>query len=92
MHPIRHISVSIRQMGSSDNFTTDNSEWIHITNVKETYRSSNKVNYICQILKHNGQCNSLAYMVGTQSHLALEGLYNDDCPNDFNLLSATDRL
>ena len=46
MHLVSHISESIRRMGSSDNYTTDISERLHITNVKGAYRSSNKVIYI----------------------------------------------
>ena len=45
MHLVSHISESIRRMGSGDNFTTDISERLHIANVKEAYRSTNKVNY-----------------------------------------------
>ena len=71
-------------MGSSDNFTTDISEQLHIANVKEAYRSSNKVNYIRKMLKHND------YMEETLSYLALEGWYNVDSAKVFNLLSATD--
>jgi hypothetical protein len=37
MHHVRHISESIQQMGSGDNFTTDTSERLHIANVKEAY-------------------------------------------------------
>ena len=33
-------------MDSGDNFTTDVSERLHITILKEAYRSSNKFNYI----------------------------------------------
>jgi hypothetical protein len=53
IHLVSHISQSIRRMGSGDNFTTDISERLHIANVKEAYQSSNKVNYIRQMLKHN---------------------------------------
>jgi len=52
-HLVSHISVSIQRMDSGDNFTTDISERLHIANVKEAYRSSNKVNYIRQMVKHN---------------------------------------
>jgi hypothetical protein len=45
MHLVSHISESIRRMGSGDNFTTDISELLHISNVKDGYRSSNEVNY-----------------------------------------------
>ena len=53
MHVVSHISDSIHGMGSADNFTTDIPERLHIANVKETYQSSNKVNYIPQMLHHN---------------------------------------
>jgi len=56
---LSHISESSRRMGSSDNVTTDISEWLHIGNVKEAYRSTNEVNYIQQMLKHNDRCTSL---------------------------------
>jgi len=37
MHLVSHISDSIWSMGSGDNFTTDISERLHISNVKEAY-------------------------------------------------------
>ena len=37
MHLVSNISESICQMGSSKNFTTDNSERLHIANVKEAH-------------------------------------------------------
>jgi len=46
MHLVSHISESIRRMDSSDNFTTNICEWLHIGNVKEAYRSTKKVNSI----------------------------------------------
>jgi len=90
MHLAGHISESIRQMGSSDIFTTDMSEWLQVTNVKEAYQSSNKVNYIRQMLKHNDWCTGLDYMEETLSYLALQDWYNIDSAKVFNLLSATD--
>jgi len=91
MHVVSHISESIRRMGSGDNFTTDISQRLHIANVKEAYRSSNKVNYIRQMLKYNDRCTGLEYMEETLSYLALEGWYDVDSANVFNLLSATDK-
>jgi len=91
MHLLSHISESIRRMGSGDNFTTDISEWLHIANVKEGYRSSNKVNYIRQMLKHNDRCTGLDHMEETLSYLALEGWYDVDSGKVFNILSATDK-
>jgi len=78
-------------MGSGDNFTTDISEWLHIANVEEAYRSSNKVNYIRQMLMHNDRFPGLDYMEETLSHLALQGWYDMDSAKDFNLLFVTDQ-
>jgi hypothetical protein len=91
MHLVSHISESIRRMGSGDNFTTDISERLHISNVKEAYRSTNKVNYIRQMLKHNDRCTGLDYMEETLSYLALQGWYDIDSAKVFNLLSAADK-
>src|SRR5882757_2049747 len=78
-------------MGSGDNFITDISERLHIANVKEAYQSSNKVNYIRQMLKHNDRCTSLDYMEEILSYLALQGWYDIDSAKVFNLLSAADK-
>jgi hypothetical protein len=66
MNLVSLISVSIRCMGSVDNFTTDISEWLHIIIEKKAYRSNNKVNYIRQMLKHNNWCTGFDYMEETQ--------------------------
>jgi hypothetical protein len=78
-------------MGSGDNFTTDISERLHIASVKEAYRSTNKVNYIRQMLKHNDRCTGLDYMEETLSYIALQGWYDIDSAKVFNLLSATNK-
>jgi hypothetical protein len=78
-------------MGSGDNFTNDISQRLHITKVTEAYRSSNKVNSIRHMLKHNEWCAGLDYMEETLSYLALEGWYDIDTAKVFNLLSATDK-
>jgi len=78
-------------MGSGDHITTDISERLHFANMKEAYRSSNKVNCIRQMLKHNDRCTSLDYMEETLSYLTLEGWYDVDSANVFNLLSASDK-
>jgi len=89
-HLLSHISESICRMGSGDNFTTDISERLHIGNVKKAYRSTNKVNYIEQMLKHNDRYTDLDYMVETLSYLALQDWYDIDSADVFNLLSAAD--
>ena len=60
-------------MGSGDDFTSDISERLHITNVKEALRSSNEVNFIRRMLKNNDWCTGLDYMEETLSYLALQG-------------------
>jgi hypothetical protein len=65
MYLVSNISESIQRMGSGDNFTTNISGWLHIGNVNEAYRSTNKVNYIRQMLKHNDRSTGLDYMEET---------------------------
>jgi len=91
MHLVSHISQSICRMGSGDTFITDISERLHLAKVKEAYRTSNKVNYIQQILKHNDRCTSLDCMEKTLLYLELQGCYNVDSAKVFNQLSATDK-
>jgi hypothetical protein len=78
-------------MGSSDNFTTKISERLQISNVKKGYPSTNKVNYIQQMLKHNDQCTGLDYMEETLPYLASQGWYDFDSAKVFNLLPAADK-
>jgi len=84
---VSHRSKSTWQMGSGDNSTTDISERLHIGNVEESYRSTNDVNYIQQMLKHNDWCTGLEYMEETVSHLALQGWYDIDSTRAFDLPS-----
>jgi len=60
-------------MGSGDNVTTDISEQLHIANMKQVDRSSNKVDYIRQKLTHNDWSTGLDYIEETPSYLALKG-------------------
>jgi len=90
IHLVSHISESIRWIGSSENLTTHISRWLHMGNVKEAYRSTNKVNYIRLILKHNDWCTGLHYMVETLLYLALQGWYNIDSAKVFNLPTTAD--
>jgi len=85
MHFVSHVSVSIWRMGSGDNFTPDISALLDIPHVKEAYRSSNKVNYIWQLLKQND------YMEEIPSYVALQVWYVIDSTEVDNLLSATDQ-
>jgi len=91
LHPMSHISESIRRMGSGDNVTTDISERLHIGNVTQAYQSTNNVNYIRQMLKHHNRCTTLDYMDETPSCLALQGWYDIDLEEAFNLLSAANK-
>ena len=58
-------------MGCDDNFTTDMSEWLHIGNVNEVYRSPNTVNYIQLMLKQHDLCTSFDYLEMKVSYLIL---------------------
>jgi hypothetical protein len=58
MRLVSHIPESICRIDSGENFTPDIAEWLHIANVKQAYRSSNKVNYIRQMLTHNDRFTS----------------------------------
>ena len=69
----------------------DISERLHIAKVKEASRSSNKLNYIQQMLEHNDRCSGLDYMEQTLSYLALNGWYDVDSAKVVNLQSATDK-
>jgi len=91
MYLVSYLSESIWQIGSGDNFTTDISEWLHISNIKVAYRSTNKANDIKQMLKHIDRSASLDYMEETLWYLALQGWYDIDSAKDFNLLSASNQ-
>jgi len=78
-------------MGSGDNFTTNISALLHTGMVKEAYRSTNKVNYIKHMLKHNDQCTGLDYMEESLSYLAFQDWYNIDSRKVFNQPSAADK-
>jgi hypothetical protein len=75
-------------MASGDNFTTNISESQYISNVKEVYEFTNKVNYIWQMLKYNDPCTGLNYLKAKLSYLALQGWYDIYSAYVFNLLSA----
>jgi len=91
MHLMRHISQSIGWMDAGDNFTTIISEQLHIGNVKEAYRSTNKVHYFWQMLKHNDLSTSYDYLEETLSYRTLQGWYDVDLAKVFNLLSTADK-
>jgi hypothetical protein len=91
MHLVSHILESIWRMGSGDNFTTNMNEPLHITNMKVAYRSSNNGNYIRQMLTHNDWCTGLDYMEEILSYLVLQGCYDIDSAQVFNLLSTTNK-
>ena len=91
MHLLSQISESIWRMDSGDNFTTDISARLHIGNLNEAYQSTNQVNYIQQMLKHNERCTGLDYMEETLSYLVLQGWYDIDSGKFFNLLSADNK-
>jgi len=92
MHLLSHISESIRQMGSPDNFSTDVSELLHVEMVKEAYRSTNRVNFEEQMLWYNDRYTGLAYMVQTLEYLALHGSFDSDTARTLRMCSRDERL
>jgi hypothetical protein len=50
-----------------------------------------KINYIQQMLKHNGQCTGVEYMEETLTNHAIQGWYNIDSTQVLNLLSAANK-
>jgi len=91
MHHVNHISESIRWMGSGYHITTYISERLHIDNVKEVYWSTNNVNYIQMMLKHNDWCTGLDYMEETVSYIALQSWYHIDSAKVVNLILAANK-
>jgi len=77
-------------MGSGDNFTTNISEWLQIGNVKGPDQSTNKVNYIRQMRKHDDLCTGLDSTEDRLLYLALHGSYDGDSAKVVNVLSAID--
>ena len=75
-------------MGSSDYFTINICEQLHIGKVNESYRSTTNVNYIRQMLKHNDRSTALDYTEETLSSLAQQGWYDIDSAKVFDLLLA----
>jgi hypothetical protein len=90
MDLVSHLSRAIPPIGSCDNFSTDISERIHITNVKEADLSTNNVNYIRQMFKHNDRCTGLDFLEETLLYHAHQGWYDTESAKVSNLLSATD--
>jgi len=91
MHLVSHTSESILQMGYGDNFTNNISERLHIGNIKEVYQSTNKVNYIQQMLNQNDWSTGLDYIEEPLSYLILHVWYKVDSEKVFNLLLAADK-
>ena len=51
MHALTKYTVAIRENGCMENYTTEHSERQHITDLKSLWRTSNKVNYLPQIVE-----------------------------------------
>jgi hypothetical protein len=62
MHLLSHYRDFISWMGAPDNFSTEISEILHISNIKEVYRASNGDNFMLQLLEHNDHYTAIDYM------------------------------
>lgn len=69
--------------------TTEIFEWLLIGNVNDTYQSTNRINYIRQMLGCNYQCTSLDCVEETLLYLAPQYWYDIDSAKHLNPLSAT---
>ena len=78
-------------MGTTDNFTTDISELLHISNVKAAYRATNWVNFMHQVLAHNDRHTALDYMHLALRSLALKGWYDGDSAAILDLISTAEK-
>src|ERR1700710_1420583 len=92
MHLLSHITESIRQMGSPDNFSTDVSELLYIEMVKEAYRTTNRVSFEEQRLWYNDRYTGLAYMVQTLEYLALRGSFDWETSRTLKMRSSVERI
>lgn len=91
MHLLSHYREFISRMGAPDNFSTDISELLHISNVKEAYRASNRVSFMRQVLAHNDRHTALDYMHQTLRWLALQGWHDKDSAAILNLISTAEK-
>ncbi|KAF8454280.1 hypothetical protein BDZ91DRAFT_561926 [Kalaharituber pfeilii] len=71
---IRQLGEAIVQHGAMDNWTTDVSEALHGA-CKDAYRSSNRVDYIQQVLDHMDRSIGMGYMHAALVYLATKGYY-----------------
>jgi len=92
MDMLGHVSNSISQMGSPDNFSTDISELLHIENIKEAYGTSNRVQYEEEMLWYNDRHTGIAYMVQTLEYLALSRIYDHDTAKVLGMQTQNERL
>ena len=91
MHLLSHYRECIIRMGASDNFSTDISQLLHISNVKYSYRASNQVNFMCQVLAHNDRQTAFDYIHQTLRWLALQGWHDKDSAVILNLICAAEK-
>ena len=91
MHLLSHYREFIIRMGASHNFSTDISELLHISNITDAYRASNRVNFMRQVLVHNDRHTALDYMHQTIRWLALQGWHDKDSAALLNLIRAAEK-
>ena len=91
MHLLSHYREFITRMGATDNFSTDISELLHISNVKVAYRATNRVTFMPQVLAYNDRHTALDYMHLALRSLALKGWYDKDSAAILNLISTAEK-
>jgi len=89
MHLVSHVSEVIWRSSSRDTDGTNISEQVHIGNVEEASRFTNKVKYISQMVKLNDESSHLGYEEEALLYHTLQGWYCIDLVEVFDLLSTT---
>jgi len=91
LHLASHVSQYIWQIRSGEIFSLNISDMLYTGNVKQRYRSTNKLNFMRQLLKHNDQSSGYNYMEMSHSHPGLRGWSPIDSAQVLNLLSTADK-
>ena len=90
MHLLSHYREFIIRMGACDNFSTNISELLNISNIKDAYRASNRVNFMRQVVAHNDRHTALDNMHQMLRWLALQGWHDKETAAILNMIRAAE--
>ena len=89
---VGHVSNCIRRMESPYNFSTNISGLLHIENLEEAFRASNRVPYEQQMLLYNERYTGIAYTIQTLQHLGSSGIDDYDTARALCMQTRNERL